>query len=429
MGGFKTTMVTSGGPDSPPGSAWVTLLVVTLIYIVHSVDRSVMSILVEPIKSEFSLTDSQMGILTGFGYGLSYAIAAVPVGYLIDRVNRKKLLASLVAVWSVFTLACGLAHSYWQLLLARIAVGASEAGGAPASLSIIGDVFPESRRSRAISIFWLSTAVGTAISFGLGGFVAESYGWRATFFVAGLPGLLMVCLLLVAVAEPRRGAMDRDTVVATAAASLPLLDTCKFAFNCRPVLHTLIAMGLKSMVLSGAMVWAAAYLIRVHGMPIAQAGIVVGVCIALFGGVGSLLGGFAGDWIFSRSGRAGQPLVPVATSLVTALVLLFFATAPGIYMAVLSFALFEVFSRMHTAPAYAFLISNSPAQSRGVIISVLQLLTNLVGYGCGPLLVGIISDSMGTTDSLRYGLSTLALISTLAAVHFYLSSRKLESAG
>ena len=402
----------------------MTLAVVTLIYVCHSIDRSVMSILVEPVKAEFALTDGEMGILTGLAYGIFYSLAAVPIGYLLDRYNRRNVLATLVSLWSGFTLVCGLAHSYWQLLIARIFVGAAEAGGAPASLSIISDVFPEQKRSTAISIFWLSTAIGTAISFGLGGYVASHYGWRATFMLAGIPGFVLVVVLLVFVREPRRGALDQAQ--SGDKEETPELGTVlRFIVTNKPVAFTLLAMALKSMVLSGAVVWAAAYLIRVQGLPIAQVGIVVGISIALFGGIGSLLGGVAGDWAYKRGGRRAQPLVAVLTSVLTAGVLLIFALSGQVIVALVSFALFEVASRMHTAPSYAFLISNSPARTRGVIISTLQIMTNLFGYGLGPYFVGVISDGVGGSESLRYGLASLSVIALLSALAFYWSTRPL----
>lgn len=179
-----------------PFHSWYTLGLLTLIYLCHAVDRSVISIVLEPLKQEFGISDSQVGILTGLAYATLYALAGIPIGYLIDRRNRRNLLAVLVAVWSACTVACGFAQNYWHLLTARLTVGAAEAGGAPTALSIISDLFPPDRRSTAISIFWVSTALGTAVSFAIGGLVAAEYGWRAAFFVAGLPGLLLVILLL-----------------------------------------------------------------------------------------------------------------------------------------------------------------------------------------------------------------------------------------
>lgn len=407
-------------------SAWYSLAVLTLIYVCHSVDRSVMSIVIEPMKAEFNLTDSQVGIMTGLAYATLYALAGIPIGYLIDRTNRRNLLALLVTVWSACTAICGITQSYWQLLIARLTVGASEAGGAPTALSMISDLFPEKRRSTAVSIFWLSTAIGTAVSFGLGGYVAATHGWRAAFLVAGAPGLLLAILLLLTVREPERGAMDprkSGDAKPTAQNAPSLLETLKFALSSAPIRNVFIAVAFKSCVLSGVLVWAASYFIRVQGLPIEQAGVIVGLSIAIFGGCGSLLGGVVGDRAYKIGGLKAQPLVPFVTSLATAVVVVIFATTTNLYIAIAAFAVFEIASRMHTAPSYSFLISSAPPRMRGVIISCLQIGSNLIGYGFGPFIVGTISDKVGGPDSIRYGLLTLAAISVWVSFHFYMASR------
>lgn len=432
--------------------AWYSLLILTLIYVCHSVDRSVISIVLEPLKAEFAISDSQVGILTGLAYAVLYSLAGIPIGYLIDRLNRRNLLATIVSVWSICTVLCGLAQSYWQLLLARLTVGAAEAGGAPTAISMIGDLFPEERRSTAISIFWLSTAIGTAVSFGLGGYVASHYGWRMAFWVAGAPGLLLVILLLLTVREPRRGAMEpvrtgagsaatragastiagaseaaeaSETAGATDAERAPtLIESFRCIAANSALLNIFIATSLKSAVLSGVLVWVASYFIRVHDLSLVYAGTVVGLCIAVFGGLGSLAGGYFGDAIYRRGGVKAVPLVPFVSSLVTALVCGVLALATNLYMAVIAFALFEVASRTYTAPSYSFLISNTPLRMRGITISALQIGSNLIGYGLGPFVVGYVSDLTGGSESIRYGLLTLAGISLWASVHFLTASRR-----
>ncbi len=266
-------------------SAWGALALLTLIYACHAIDRAVMSIVAEPVKLEFGLTDGQLGILSGLGYATIYALVGIPVGYLIDRVNRRNFLAVLITIWSGFTVLCGFAQSYTHLLLARMAVGGAEAGGAPTALSMISDLFPERRRGTAISVFWMSTALGTAASFALGGIVAAQYGWRAAFLVAGFPGLLLAVLLLVFLREPKRGAMEETKQDETKAApSLP--QTFRFVLKNRAVLHIFVAVAMNSCVLSGMLIWAASYFIRVHELSIGYAGVVVGISVAAFGGLG-----------------------------------------------------------------------------------------------------------------------------------------------
>lgn len=410
-------------------SAWYSLAVLTLIYTCHAVDRSIMSIVVEPLKGEFGLSDSQIGILTGLAYAFFYSLAGIPIGYLIDRVNRRNLLAILVTIWSVFTAVCGMTQNYWQLLVARLAVGASEAGAAPTALSMIGDIFPEEKRSGAISIFWLSTAFGTALSFGMGGYVAVQYGWRAAFFVAGTPGILLALLLFFTVREPEHGASDEqntDRVEENTETAPPLGETLKYAISRPAIRHIFIAVAFKSCVLSGVLVWIASYFIRTQGLPIAKAGIVVGMSIAVFGGIGSVLGGVIGDKIYRRGGLKMLPMIPFFSSAITAILVLILAFAPNLYVAIGAFAAFEIASRIYTAPSYSFLISNIPSRMRGVNISAMQIGSNLIGYGLGPFIVGVVSDMVGGVDSIRYGLAALAVISLWVSFHFYRASAGLK---
>jgi predicted MFS family arabinose efflux permease len=417
-----------------PFHSWYTLGLLTLIYLCHAVDRSVISIVLEPLKQEFGISDSQVGILTGLAYATLYALAGIPIGYLIDRRNRRNLLAVLVAVWSACTVACGFAQNYWHLLTARLTVGAAEAGGAPTALSIISDLFPPDRRSTAISIFWVSTALGTAVSFAIGGLVAAEYGWRAAFFVAGLPGLLLVILLLCTVREPIRGAMDNIDESGTTANSQTteqapsLKQSFALLFREKALLNIFIAVSLKSAVLSGVLVWTASFFIRVHDLSIAQAGLVMGVCIAVFGCLGSLLGGVLGDRVYQRGGLQALPLVPFFSSIVTALVCAVLALASNVYVAIVAFALFEIASRTYTAPSYSFLLSSTPTHMRGVIISAMQIGSNLIGYGLGPFIVGLVSDYTGGSESIRMGLLTMAGTSLWASVHFLLSGRISKAA-
>src|SRR6185436_5629951 len=155
----------------------------------------------EPIKREFGLSDGQLGLLTGLAFAISYSVAGIPLGLLADRVARKRLLSGLVAVWSGLTFLSGIATSTLTLALARIGVGASESGASPASMSLITDYFPKERRGLAMALFYMSTPIGTSLAFAIGGAVEANYGWRAAFFVAGGPGLLLSLIILLSVCE------------------------------------------------------------------------------------------------------------------------------------------------------------------------------------------------------------------------------------
>jgi len=399
-------------------SAWYALAVYTLMYVANNIDRSVMAIVVEPVRKEFALNDSQMGVLTGLAFALTYSIAGLPIGYLIDRVNRRNLLAGLVTVWSAFTVVCGIVSSYWGLVVARLAVGASEAGGAPAALSLISDLFPGKTRSMALSIFWSSTAIGTAVSFVIGSYVAVEYGWRAAFLIAGAPGLAIAGLLFFTTREPQRGAMDDG---GGETASAPTIGETARHILARPALvHALIGVGFSAVMLSGILVWAVSFFVRTHGLELTRAGLIVGLSVAGFGAVGSLLGGYLGDVAYKRWGLARLPLMAAGTTLGAASAAGAMAISSSFLAALLAFMVFEVLSRAYTAPGYNFLLSNMPAGMRGVCMSLVQSITNLVGYGLGPVIVGIVSD---LTGELRYGIVAVSVIGAWVSAHFYWAHR------
>lgn len=396
--------------------AWYTLGVLTVIYMLHSVDRSVMSIVIEPLKHEFKLSDSQIGLLTGLGYSLTYAIAAAPIGYMIDRTNRRNLLAGLLTIWSGCTALCGIASSYATLLAARLAVGAAEAGGAPTAMAMVGDMFPARRRSMAISIFWTSTAMGTAASFILGSIIAKEHGWRATFLMAGAPGLLLAALLFFTVREPPR-------VAASGGGAPSLLATWNHVRRQPLFVHTIIAMTLNAVMLSGVIIWLASFLIRVHHLELTRAGLIAGLVAGLCGGVGSLIGGPLGDYAYRKGGIALLPLAPALTTLATVIAGVVFALSGHLYLALAGVIVFEVLGRSYTAPGYNLILSSVEPQMRGVCAAAQQIAANLIGYGLGPLLVGWVSDHAPGAQPLRYGLLSVMAVGLWAALHFYLAYR------
>jgi MFS family permease len=180
---------------APARSKTYALILLMLIYCCHSIDRSVVAVLIEPIKREFNASDRVMGVIP-LAYSVAFITAMLPVGLLIDRVNRVRLLAALVGGWSVLTALAGLAQSMTFLILARMGTGAAEAGGQPTSLSLISDLFPQERRASALGVFYLATGLGGVVTFWIGAMVAAVHGWRATFFVAGLPGAMLVIVML-----------------------------------------------------------------------------------------------------------------------------------------------------------------------------------------------------------------------------------------
>ena len=184
------------------------LILLVLAYTSSHIDRNIVGILIEPIKADLMLSDTQMGFLSGIAFALFYATLGIPIAVFADRSNRRNIIAWSIAIWSAMTAVCGTAQSFWQLAIARVGVGIGEAGSGPSSHSMIADLYPKEKRSSAMSIYALGVYFGIMLGFLIGGFVAEWWGWRAAFLVVGAPGLLIALLVRITMIEPPRGFAD-----------------------------------------------------------------------------------------------------------------------------------------------------------------------------------------------------------------------------
>ena len=191
-----------------PGYRRYALMILVLGYTSSHVDRNIMGILLEPIKADLLLSDTQLGFLSGIAFAIFYATLGIPIALVADRGNRRNIVAWAIAIWSGMTALCGLAGSFWQLALARIGVGVGEAGSSPPSHSMIADMYAPNERASAMAIYSLGVYFGVMIGFLVGGWVAVWYGWRAAFFVVGLPGILLALLVRFTLREPARGGAD-----------------------------------------------------------------------------------------------------------------------------------------------------------------------------------------------------------------------------
>src|SRR5580692_11913299 len=191
----------------PSSRRYYLLALLTAIYALNFLDRTIFNVLIEPIKKEFSLSDTAMGLLAGFGFVLFYSLLGIPIARLADRLNRRNIVAAAFAFWSTMTFFCGMAQSVTTLALARIGVGLGESAGTPASQSILADLFSKNERPRALGIYAIGTYLGVFLGYFIGGWVNQHYGWRMAFFSAGLPGIALAAVMWLTVSEPKRGAM------------------------------------------------------------------------------------------------------------------------------------------------------------------------------------------------------------------------------
>ncbi len=381
-------------------AAYYALAVLFVINALNFFDRQIIGAVGEPIRKEFGLGDTALGALN-VAFTLVYAFVGLPLGKLADKFARRKILSVGVFVWSIFTASSGLANSFWQIFALRLGVGIGEASCAPAANSLIGDYFPAENRAKATSIFMLGLPVGLALSFAISGAVAKNYGWRAAFFVAGLPGLLCVVLAFF-IKEPERGAVEKTNVgakIREGSAYKNILAT--------PTMRWLILSGaLHNFNLYAISAFMNSYLIRVHGLDIQSAGFVSTIIYGALSLPGLLGGGAFGDWANKR--RTDGALLVVTVAILLSIPFFFFAlqTAPGniVRFAALMGASVALMYFYYSI-TYATIAEVTEPASRGTAMAIYFMAMYLLGASFGPYVIGAISDYFTHNAALAAGIA------------------------
>jgi predicted MFS family arabinose efflux permease len=400
-------------------------VLLTLMMTFNQIDRRVASLVIEPLKREFLLTDSQLGLLTGLAFGMIYAATSIPLGLLADRTNRSRLLAVVVAVWSAMTALAGLATTYAHLLLTRIGVGAAEAGASPTATSIITDLFPRHKRATAIAIYQTGIPIGSFLCFIVGAWIVANYGWRAAFLAAGLPGIPLAVLVLLFLKEPARGGYDQTVQNNEGSWKQRLGDSIRFIRSDMRVLLLMIGAALLSAANTGVTGWFVPFLMREHAMSIQSAGLVIAFASGICGGIGLISTGSFAD----RLAKGDPNRMLILCGLIALLTMVLAAcalVAPTVTLTVVAISAYSLFCYSFLGISYGALLNLTPSGIRGTVIAVEMVLANLFGYGGGPFVVGVLSDAYGGPHSLRWAMLTLNLLYLAGAACFLLAGRRKE---
>jgi MFS family permease len=400
--------------------AWWTVAVLTFAYIVSFVDRTILSLLIEPIKADLGLTDTQIGLLQGLAFGLFYAVMGLPLGWIADRTSRRRVIAAGAAVWCAATAACGLAGSFLQLFLARIAVGIGEAALSPAAMSMISDSFPKERRAAPIGLYAAAGGVGAGIALIVAGTVIQLVAthdtlelpvfgavarWQAAFIVIGIGGLVLLPLLGT-VLEPAR----RNEATAVAG------DTGIFRFvgqHASFMVRHYAAVSTYSIVIYATLYWVPAYFIRVHGWTPGETGVRYGLVLLIFGGGGTLLGSIVAGWLAKRRVACAPIWVTVAGMTVSGPLLAQAGWAGDAWTALAWYAPALLFMTLPGGTAIQVIQEAVPNRLRGQASAIYYLTISIVGSTIGPLAVGMLTDRV-FEDPLRLG-SALAVVALAVA--------------
>lgn len=397
------------------------LALLTLVHVFYALDRTIPSIVAEPVKQAFLLSDTQLGLLLGLAYGASFAVASLFIGPVIDRSNRIRLVALMLLVWSAATAVSGLATGFVMLLVMRVLVGIAEAGSSPAAFSLISDVFPAARRGTAIGVYKIGAPVGILLASLIGGFLAQQYGWRAAFLVAGIPGLLLAFVAWRYLSEPPR---ESSAVGGPAAAPASVREVALALWNLPGAVPLIL--GIVTIVFSGAGVSAfvVPFLQRVHGMSLAEAGTLFALASSL-GTLTPLALGMIADRL-AHGGLHRSLWFSAMTAMLALACGLLMLLAPSQFLATSGLILWQMLVLGVTTPNYAALLSIVPSAMRGTVTALLMLGTNLVGLGGAPTVVGMLSDLMGGGLALRQALVIVLCFAVPAALLFARSAIQLR---
>jgi MFS family permease len=411
--------------------AYYALLILTLALLVATVDRGVLSVLVEYIKRDLHVSDTQFSILSGFAFVFFYAFLGLPIARLADRFSRRLIIGLGIAFWSIMTAFGGVAQSYQQLFWARVGVGAGESSFAPATYSILTDSFPPDKLPMAMSLLSFGFVCGGGFALIAGGAALQAaaaigpvvlplagrlHSWQLVFFLVGLPGLF-IALSMATVSEPAR----RGLLPGAAGARpdmMPIKLIGRFlADEWRTFLPIFAAMGIKTLLSFGAALWTPAFFVRTYGWSMPQSGYRLGLVSLLISPFGLLVGGWLAQH-YARRGRddANLRVLQLATIAVVPTSILY-PLMPTPAAALALYGLNYFFACVGIGPGNAALQIVTPNQMRGQIRALFQLVFNLVGYALGPLFVALFTDHVFHAESaIRYSLSTAAAITGPIAV-------------
>lgn len=432
-----------GTPIRPTQKLFLALL--TMIYAIAFVDRQIVNIIAESIKLDLQLSDAQVGLLAGPAFAISYTLAAIPMARLAERWNRVRLLAVLVAVWSALTAVGGFAQSFRVLILARIGVGACEAGCVPAAHSLISDVTSRDKRGRALAIFSTGLPLGSLIGLAVGGILADRIGWQGALLVVGLPGLALSIVLVLTCRDPRFYASPLTQPPSgnnESTERVPsLAQTLRQLVNTPCFLWMTAGASILALAGYGHGAFFASFFLRIHaeqlaslatsmhmGSGLALLGLSLGLAIGITGAIGTALGGMIGDR-FAARGFRGYMIVPAVATAAGMPLTMGALLVPNAAVAIGLIAGASLLKSMWYGPLFASIQGLVAPRSRATAVSIFLLIMNGMGLGLGPPLLGALSDYLSNysapAEGLRMAMLSFTFLVAVSAACFAFAARAM----
>jgi MFS family permease len=395
-----------------------------LVLATSLIDRNILGILLEDIKADLQISDTQIGWLTGPAFAVTNAIAGIPLARLADRWSRRGIVAWGLLAWSVLTALQGLTRTFGALLVTRIGVGIGEASTGPSAHSLISDYFPLRQRATAISIYTIGGHMGVWLAFLVGGWLSDAYSWRTALVAVGLPGIVLSFLFRFTVREPVRGAIEGQV---DSGEAVPLIDLVRVLGKKPTFRHLTMALPLfvcASYVLN---IWGPAFLIRVHGLTKTEIGLWFGLIVGVAGGVGSIVGGLLSDRL-ARRDRRWYAWLPAVATLTAVPFYLGFLFLPNPWLALLVLTPTVLLNATAIAPLWAANQAISPLRMRATSYAIIHLGLSAVSGGLAPLIVGFLNDVLSPEfdqHAIRYSLLLVVVTNVWGAFHAYMAARRL----
>ena len=411
------------------------------IYAINFLDRQVINILAEPIKLELGLADWQLGLMSGLAFALFYTFLGIPIAQMAERRNRPMIIGTSVAVWSGFTALSGAAGNFWQLVLCRIGVGVGEAGCTPPAHSLIADYVPKEKRASALAFYSMGTPLGGLMGLVLGGLIADAYGWRMAFLVAGAPGLLFAVLCWFTLREPRKILAEHSARITATQATFR--ETLSYLMKKKTFWLIALGAAIKAFIGYGHAPFTASFFLRVHSEEVARLASMfelksvgfMGLALGLMGGTAGMISAWLGGQIadrFAKTDLRGYVVVPAIASLLAVPIYIIAVSVPSASVALWILVINGLLGSLWYGPVYAIGQSIVPPHMRATTSAILLFVINLIGLGLGPTVVGIISDVMangvglGSAQGVRWALMISTCFGVLAFLFFWMARKTIR---
>ncbi|HEY0386687.1 MAG TPA: MFS transporter [Pyrinomonadaceae bacterium] len=405
-----------------PAHSWYALGLLTIVYALNFLDRTLIYILFTPIKREMALTDLQLALLGTTSFVIFYTLLGIPFGRMADRWPRKWMIAGGLAVWSLFSGLTGFANSFSTLFLCRVMVGVGEATLGPAGLSLLSDYFPPRMRATVQAIYSSGIAIGGGLAFFLGGWIGDNpnLGWRWAFYLLGFPGLI-VCLLVLLLRERKRGATESTERRQSS-------NDWKILFRSAPLLYLYLGYALFGLASNSLSIWGPSFFARVHGMSLKMIGFWAGILSLVAGVPGTILGGTLADR-FRHRGRGGRMRFSAYSALLAIPLWLMLLFSDSVALLLLANFILLGLSLMWLGPAAADVHDIAGPQLRGIGIGIYFFSVNITAYGIGAPLIGKANDLLGVSTNpqqMSYSLLICPIACALSALLLWKGSRRME---